>query len=164
MTTAVGIPSESRQTLCDLVMLEARLIDEDRLETWLDLFAEDGHYWIPLAHGQQDPLNHVSLLYEDKLMLRMRVERLSAARAHSLQPRSRCLHVLQQPTVEAADDEVVVTRCAFSYFEVRGDEQQVFGAVAWHHWCGTSDGFRLKLKRIELLNCDAALPSIQLFM
>ena len=35
-------------------------------EAWSDLFTDDAAYWIPLAHGQQDPLNHGSLMYEDK--------------------------------------------------------------------------------------------------
>jgi 3-phenylpropionate/cinnamic acid dioxygenase small subunit len=153
-----------RQELFDLVALEARLMDEGQFSQWLDLFADDAHYWMPLAHGQQDPVNHASLLYEDKLLLRMRVERLKNARAHSQQPLSRCLHVLQQPTVEAAEGETLLTRCAFTYFESRGDEQQMYGAVAWHHWVRAKDGFLLKLKRVNLLNCEAALPSIQLFM
>lgn len=153
-----------RQQLFDRVLLEARLLDDGRYQDWLELFTDDGHYWIPLAPDQQDPLKHASLMYEDKLLLSMRTQRLSEARAHSQQLRSRCLHVLQPPTLESAEADQYVTRCAFSYYETRGDQQQVYGAVAWHHWVIQGDRIALKLKRIELLNCDAALPPIQLFM
>lgn len=160
----MNVPAELRQRLCDLVLLEARLLDEARYQQWLDLFTDDGHYWIPLAPDQRDALKHASLMYENKLLLDMRVKRLLEARAHSQQLRSRCLHVLQQPTLESLENDQYVTRCAFSYYEARGDRQQIYGAVAWHHWVVQGDHIALRLKRIELLNCDAALPSIQLFM
>ncbi len=48
------------------LVAEARLLDSGRFEEWLALFAEDGFYWIPAAPGQSDPLNHLSILYEDK--------------------------------------------------------------------------------------------------
>src|SRR6185436_9086284 len=85
--------------LTDFVYNEARLLDEQRFDEWLDLFTDDAYYWMPLAPGQQDARLHASLLYEDKLLLRVRVERLGGARTYSQQPRSRSHHLLQQPSV-----------------------------------------------------------------
>jgi 3-phenylpropionate/cinnamic acid dioxygenase small subunit len=70
----------SNQQLVDFVYAEARLLDEQRFEDWLALFTDDAHYWMPLAPGQQDARLHTSLMYEDKLLLRVRVERLGGAR------------------------------------------------------------------------------------
>jgi hypothetical protein len=64
------------QQLIDFVIRETRLIDQHRFEEWLDLFAEDGFYWMPLEWGQTDPRLTTSLMYEDKLLLKIRVERL----------------------------------------------------------------------------------------
>ena len=153
-----------RQQLSDRVVLEARLLDEGRYQDWLSMFTDDGRYWIPLAPDQRDPLKHVSLMYEDKFLLGMRIKRLLEARAHSQQLPSRCLHVLQSPTFESEEADQYVTRCAFSYYETRGDQLQIYGAVAWHYWVNEGDRMALELKRVELLNYDAALPSIQLFM
>jgi ketosteroid isomerase-like protein len=36
---------------------EARLLDQQRLDEWLALFAEDATYWVPLERGQKDPWN-----------------------------------------------------------------------------------------------------------
>jgi len=94
----------SRQALID-VYAEARLLDEQRYEQWLDLFTEDGYYWMPLVHDQQDARLHASLMHEDKLLLRIRVERLAGRRTFSQQPKSRSHHLLQQPTVESMDEE-----------------------------------------------------------
>ena len=89
------------QQLIDFVIREARLIDQHRFEEWLDLFAEDGFYWMPLEWGQTDPRLTTSLMYEDKLLLKIRVERLKGNRTFSQKPKSRCHHVLQTPQVDS---------------------------------------------------------------
>ena len=93
----------TEQDLIDFVYREAELLDERRFEEWYELFVDDGHYWIPLRADQPDPLNHVSLMYEDKLLLKARIERLGGARTHSQQPESRCQHVLQRPSIVSMD-------------------------------------------------------------
>jgi 3-phenylpropionate/cinnamic acid dioxygenase small subunit len=156
----------TEQELARFLRHEARLIDEKRLDAWLELFTEDGYYWVPAMPGQPDPLHHNSLAYEDKLLLRLRIERLKSPRAYSQRPPSRCLHVLQEPDIEKADYErgEFVTRTPFIYTETRGDESQRYAATAWHTLLWSDARLRIRLKRVDLLNCDAALPSIQLFM
>lgn len=151
--------------LARFVKLEARLADEKRFDEWYELFAEDGHYWVPAAPGQADPLLHNSLAYEDKLLLRLRVERLKSDRAFSLRPASRSLHVMQEPEVEKRDDArgEYLVRTPFLYTETRGDESQRYAGTAWHTLVSVDGKLRIRLKRVDILNCDAALPSIQLF-
>jgi 3-phenylpropionate/cinnamic acid dioxygenase small subunit len=145
---------------------EARLIDERRFDEWYELFAEDGYYWVPLTPGQTDPLAHNSLAYEDKLLLKLRIERLKQPTAYSQKPQSRCLHVLQAPEVEKSDAArgEFLTRTPFLYTETRGDELQRYAATAWHTLVRDGGGLRIRLKRVDILNADAALPSIQLFL
>lgn len=160
----MSIPSN--QDLVDFVLREARLLDDLRFDDWLALFADDGYYWMPLAHGQTDPKLHSSLMYEDKLLLKVRIERLHGARTFSQQPGSRCHHLLQQPSIESRDEAagVYVTRTAFHYVETRMDEQQLYAGWATHTLKATLEGLRIQLKRVDLVNCDAAFGNIQLFM
>ncbi|BDB26310.1 aromatic-ring-hydroxylating dioxygenase subunit beta [Cupriavidus sp. P-10] len=155
-----------RDDLIALVYEEARLIDEKRFDEWLALFAQDCLYWIPLVPGQQDGIDHASLMYEDRLLLQLRIERMGNPRAFSLQPESRCLHVLQCPEVLSLrhDENAWRTRTRYIYVETRGDEQQVYACTA-EHTLALEDGvLKIRQKRVNLLNCDAALPSVQLFM
>ena len=152
--------------LTRFIYKEARLLDEKRFDEWYELFTEDAYYWVPLAPGQTDPLAHNSLAYEDKLLLKLRIERLKQPNAFSQKPGSRCLHVMQTPEVEKSDaarGEFLV-RTPFLYTETRGDESQRYAATAWHTLVGSSQGPRIRLKRVDILNADAALPSIQLFL
>ena len=156
----------TRDELIELIYREARLIDEKRFDEWYELFTEDAFYWVPLTPGQPDGVNHTSLAYEDKLLLKLRIERLKSPRAYSQQPESRCLHVLQRPDAESMDAAKAeyVTRTAYIYTETRGDDQQVYACTALHTIVVVGDALRIRLKRVNLLNCDAALPSIQMFL
>ena len=142
---------------------EARLLDEKRFDEWYELFSDDGYYWVPLSPGQTDPLAHNSLAYEDKLLLKLRIERLKLPTAYSQKPQSRCLHVLQAPEVENTGTGYLA-RTPFIYTETRGDESQRYAATAWHTLAVVGGVLRIRLKRVDILNADSALPSIQLFM
>jgi len=145
------------------VYREARLLDEKRFDEWYELFTEDAYYWVPLVPGQTDPLAHNSLAYEDKLLLKLRIERLKLPTAYSQKPASRCLHVMQAPDVEEAFGGFLA-RTPFIYTETRGDDSQRYAATAWHTLVATKGELKIKLKKVEILNADAALPSIQLFL
>ena len=156
--------------LIDFVLAEARLLDELRFDDWLELFAEDGFYWMPLAPGQTDARLHASLWYEDKLLLQVRVQRLKGSRTFSQQPRSRCHHLLQQPAVESRDEVagLYTTRTTFHYVEARLDVQTLYAGWATHTLVADAavagGALRIKLKRVDLVNSDAAFGSMQLFM
>ncbi len=147
----------------ELVYREARLIDEKRFDEWYDLFAADALYWMPLSRDQPLGEAHTSLFYEDKLLLKVRIERLRHPNAYSQQQPSFCQHVLQQPAFEgepAAD--LCVLRTPFVYFEAQRDRQLMLAGVVYHHLVKESGDWRIQMKKIELLNRDAALPSIEL--
>jgi 3-phenylpropionate/cinnamic acid dioxygenase small subunit len=152
--------------LIAFVYAEARMLDEQRFEDWLNLFTEDAYYWMPLAPGQQDAKLHASLMYEDKLLLRVRVERLAGARTFSQQPRSRSHHLLQQPNIEQADRDAgrYTLRTAFHYVETRQDRQDLYAGWATHELVTQEGQLRIRLKRVDLVNCDAAFENINLFM
>jgi 3-phenylpropionate/cinnamic acid dioxygenase small subunit len=157
------VPTEDE--LARLVCLEARLIDERRFDEWYALYAEDAYYWVPLVPGQADGENHTSLMYEDKLLLRLRIERFGNPRSYSLHPPVRCLHVLQRPELEQADPQANrwTMRTNEIYVETQGATRQVYAAVVRHTVSVLDGALRIRLKRVDLLDCDAPLPSIQLF-
>ncbi|MBS0446784.1 MAG: aromatic-ring-hydroxylating dioxygenase subunit beta [Proteobacteria bacterium] len=158
--------SVTRQDLIDFVVQEARLLDAKRFEEWNALFTDDAFYWVPLAPDQKDGINHTSHMYEDKLLRELRIERLKSPRAFSQQPPSRCHHLLQMPTVEAFDEagNAFVVRSEFHYTESQGDDMQMYVGTCFHHLAVQGGQLKMTLKRVNLLNCDAALPAVQLFI
>jgi hypothetical protein len=49
------------------------------------------------------------------------------------------------------------------YVETRQDRQDLYALWATHHLAVINGALRIRLKRVDLVNCDAALGSIQLF-
>lgn len=156
----------SLATVIELVYREARLIDEKRFDEWYALFAEEALYWMPLSRDQPPGEVHTSLLYEDKLLLKVRIERLRHPNAFSQQQPSFSQHVLQQPALESGDPDSgpCVIRTPFVYVESQLDHQLLLAGVAYHHLVCESGEWRIQMKKVELLNRDSALPSIQLLL
>ncbi len=153
------------QELIGFVVDEARMLDAQRFDDWVELFAEDGYYWLPVEWGQTDPILTTSIMYEDKLLLRIRAERLKGNRTFSQKPKSRCHHLLQTPRVDHRDDVAGEYRLwtSMHYVETRLDEQTLYAAWVTHHLVQQKDGLKIRLKRVDLVNCDAAFGSIHLF-
>ena len=143
---------------------EARLLDERRYDEWLALFTDDGRYWVPLqGAAQQEGAPHNALADEDRLLLSLRIERLKNPRAHSQHPASRCQHVLQGSTVTQAGDERCELRTPFLYVEVRGERHVTLAGSCFHRLVKVGSAWRIRLKRVDLLDAGAPLPAIQLF-
>ena len=77
------------------------------------------------------------------------------------------MHLLQTPTVEPGDparaDEHLL-RTVFQYTESQGDEINTFFGVCWHRLVVVDGALRIRQKRVDLINSDAALPAVQLFI
>ena len=56
--SATTPPTE--RELIDFVVNEARLLDDKRYAEWLDLWTDDGIYWVPLTPEQTDGVHHNS--------------------------------------------------------------------------------------------------------
>ena len=136
----------TRERLFEFVYDEARLIDDKRFDDWYELFTDDGIYWMPLTREQPDGINHTSLLYEDKLLLKVRIERLKSPRSFSQHQPSFCQHVLQQPALEstAADSRSWVTRTPFVYVESQGDSQLLLAGVSRLHIVEQDGSLRMR--------------------
>ena len=160
----MNAPTE--RDLIGFVVHEARLLDELRFDEWLELFTEDGRYWMPLEYGQTDPILHNSLFYDDKLLLKIRIERLKGAKTYSQKPKTRCHHVLQTPSVDSMDHDAnrYLTYTPFHYLETRVDEQTLFAGWSRHHLLMVDGALKMQLKRVDLVNCDSAFGNIQMFM
>lgn len=146
---------------------EAALLDDGKYDQWLDLFADHGRYWVPLQGAAQSESSKCnSIADEDKLMLALRIERLRAGFAHSQQPGSTMQHLLQRPTLLAADGDgavVATLRTPFMYAESRGDSLVQLHGHYIHKLISKEGKIQMALKRVNLVNASSRLPMIQLF-
>jgi len=135
---------------------EARLLDEARYGDWLELFTEDGWYWVPIEPGQRNPHETVSIIYDDRKLLETRVRRLLNPAIHAQTPPSRTSRLVGNVVIETPDDGAgrLVVSSRLQMVEFRRDRQRLFAAAVRHFLVPRGDTFRIAGKRVELVNCD----------
>ena len=131
---------------------EARLLDERRLQEWVALYADDAEYWVPYAWGQKSPKDHVSLFYETKSLLGMRVDRLERELSPLDSPAVRVNHYLTNVTVEEGAE--LAARANLLFVEYRRGEQRWFAGRATWRLRARAESFLIAAKRVDLLNAD----------
>jgi ethylbenzene dioxygenase beta subunit len=143
---------------------EARLLDGRRWDEWLKLFTEDGMYWVPLVHGQTDPINHASLFYEDALLREVRARRLEEKRAWSQQPVTQAARIVGNIAADIMDGGDIVATSTFHMLEWRRGEHRMLGGHYTHRLRRAGDGFLIVLKRVDLINCEDVQDTLETFL
>lgn len=97
-----------------LLYLEARLLDEARFDEWLELFARESLYWLPIV----DVIGEPSLIRDDRGAMEERIYRILNTTVHAQTPRSRTQHDVSNIEVEYEGGGVSI-RCNQVVREVR---------------------------------------------
>lgn len=141
---------------------EACCLDEGRFEAWVDLFDEEGIYWVPSEPGQVSPHDTLSIFYESRALLRLRAQRLVHPQTHVQVPRSRTHHHISGVSVTGPADGNYMVRSLLLLLEWRADEQRIFSARCSHVLRRVGGGLRIVSKRADLLDCDAPHRAISI--
>jgi benzoate/toluate 1,2-dioxygenase beta subunit len=141
---------------------EAQLLDTRRFRDWMALFTEDGTYWVPAVPDQDSPFTQASLFYDDRELMKTRVDRLEHPRIHVQTPPSRTAHLVGNTIVEQADEAAgeYVVGSTFIMVESRDDQQRVFAGRQHHRLRRDGASFRIVQKRVDLINCDSAFEAM----
>lgn len=143
---------------------EAEFLDNGSYSQWLDLFAADGVYWVPRFAGQTDPLNEISLFYEDRALLEMRINRLQHPHIHSASVPYKSSHVVSAVRITGVgeDGDEVHVQSRFHMLEYHDGRERHFAGRYVHQLVREDGQLRIRLKRVDLVNCDAAFEPIEI--
>jgi len=143
---------------------EARCQDDPaRWDEWLELFADDGFYWIPYSRAQQDDLDTPSIVREDKVLLAVRYGRLRHPQAWAQDPETRACRLVGNVMVDGRSAETgeLIVRSTFQMLEFRADKTISYGGWAEHHLVpGGPAGWQIRRKRVDLISGDGAYEEI----
>ncbi|WP_353153582.1 aromatic-ring-hydroxylating dioxygenase subunit beta [Pollutimonas bauzanensis] len=107
-----------------LILHEAELLDEGKLEDWLSLYTEDASYWIPIDENV-DPLKESSIIYDNRIRLAMRVEQIVNQARVAQTPKSLMMRMVTNIQIEQSDELNATARFCLHLTEVRsGDWRQ----------------------------------------
>jgi benzoate/toluate 1,2-dioxygenase beta subunit len=146
----------------EFLIEEARLLDARRFRDWMGLFTEDGTYWVPAVPDQTRPFDQASLFYDDRDLMKTRIERLEHPRIHVQTPASRTAHIVGNVVVDEADHAKgeFLVGSTFIMVEFRDDAQRLFAGRQQHRLRRHGEGFRIVHKRVDLINCDCAFEAM----
>ncbi|HEY1291359.1 MAG TPA: aromatic-ring-hydroxylating dioxygenase subunit beta [Burkholderiales bacterium] len=139
---------------------EARLLDTQRYEEWLELFTDDATYWVPLEQNQTDPFETSSIVHDDRTLLELRVRQARHPRAHARQPLARTVHQVGNVMVFGEQAGEITVGSTLQLIEFRNEKQRLYGALVQHRLRRVNGGFKIARKRVDLVNSEGELDGI----
>ena len=134
---------------------QSELLDAKNWQQYIDLFADDGVYWMPAAPEQTDWQSEASIFAEDKLMMEVRMGRVTHPTAWSQAPMWMTNHVLGNVVLESVSATEVTVRSRFHMMELRRDQVRHFGGTYRHTLVRGASGLTIRLQRVDLFNAQA---------
>lgn len=138
---------------------EAQLADQHRYDEWESLWTEDGIYWVPLAEDT-DPSRDISLIYDNRARIGLRVRQLKTGDRHAQLPLSRLSRVVSNILLEDVADGEFVVRSTFVLVESRPDRLTTWAGSVRYRLRPVDETLRMSLKKVVLVNADRAVPSL----
>lgn len=144
---------------------EARLLDTQNFDGWLDLWTENGMYWVPHKPDQSNPRDHISLFWEDTTLREVRVRRITNPRNWSQQPKTRTARVISNVMIGGSDcDGRLIVHSTFSLTEWRNEQRQLAGLTTHKLEKGKGEDWKIYLKRVDLVNAADVFSNLEVFI
>ncbi|MGL4318193.1 MAG: aromatic-ring-hydroxylating dioxygenase subunit beta [Pseudomonas sp.] len=151
------IPNTLVAEVSQFLYREARLQDTHEYDQWEALWTADGVYWVPANGNDIDPETQMSIIYDNRSRIALRIKQFHTGKRHTQSPRSRLGRVLSNvEVIEVSGDEIRVAANAMVFeSNLRADTV----------WCTRNeyllrredDGLRMARKKVVLVNNDKAL-------
>ncbi|TAK80138.1 MAG: hypothetical protein EPO20_29920 [Betaproteobacteria bacterium] len=135
---------------------QAEFLDGKHWQPYIDLFTQDGVYWMPPEPSYQTWEGQVAIFAEDKNLMTVRMKRLLHPDAWSQRPLWETNHVVSNVIIEKQTRDEIVVRSRFHMLELRRDDVRHFAGAYRHELRKTKNGYRIKLQRVDMANAQAA--------
>jgi p-cumate 2,3-dioxygenase beta subunit len=154
--STVDLPS--RQEVEDLLYKEAALLDEWRLDEWLELLTEDAVYEVPPTDVPEgDSRNTLFIIADDAVRIRSRVKQLLGKAAWSENPRSRTRRMLANVRVVGADGDSILVTANFAVHRMRYESVDTY--IGHYDYKLVRAGAELRIReRRAILDNEALRP------
>lgn len=141
----------------ELVWREATLLDDKNYPAWEELFTDEALYIVPIDPDTEDFASSLNMIYDDKRMRSMRVERMMQGYAPSAVAAARTARIVSRFVVESVSDESVTVRSAQILSAFKRNDFQTIGSDLTHVIALSDDGDRIAQKVARLINSEDAV-------
>lgn len=159
----MAMTTEQRETLQDVTQFiyrEARLQDEHAYDEWESLWTDDGVYWVPANGDDIDPEQKMSIIYDNRSRISLRIRQYHTGKRFSQSPQSRLRRLVSN--VEILSDDGAELRVASNamVFESRTRGDVVWAMRNEYTLRREGDTLRMAFKKVMLVNNHTALNSM----
>lgn len=158
------VDAATREDCEALLFAEARLADDLLLAEWLECYAAECIYWIPSGHSQTDPRHEVTLEIHDRRRLEDRVARIHTGFAYSMVPPIRTRRVLGNLELWYGTDGVIQARASFIIDALFKGRHRILSGWYGYVLAGSTDGWRIAVKQVNLIDADQPQENNSFFL
>ncbi len=111
---------------------EARLLDDRKFDDWLELFAAEATYWMPIRRTKSTkdiaqeftPRGAVAFFDDDRNMLAARIKKLATGYSWSEDPPSRTRHLITNVEILSVNGGDIETQTNFHLYRTRLNSEE----------------------------------------
>jgi len=139
---------------------EARLADELRYDEWEALWTDDGVYWIPANDDDGDPEKEMSIIYDNRSRIALRIRQFHTGRRIAQEPKSNLARVISNIEIMSLTGDDIHVRANAMIFESAARRDTIWG-TRYEYTLRRIDGaLRMARKKVILVNNSKALPNM----
>jgi p-cumate 2,3-dioxygenase subunit beta len=153
---AIALPT--RQEIEDFLYREAALLDEWRLEEWLELLTDDAIYQVPSTDAPEgDARVTLYIIADDERRIRSRVKQLLGKSAWAENPHSRTRRIISNVRIPGAEGDSILVTANFAVYRMRYETVDTY--VGRYDYKINRVGEELKIReRRAILDNEALRP------
>jgi len=151
-------PVISRAEVEDFLYAEAALLDEWKLEEWLELLTEDATYQVPPTDlPDADAKTTLFIIADDAVRLKSRVNQLLGKSAWAENPHSRTRHMISNVRVIGSDGDNIRVAANFVVYRMRYELVDTY-VGRYEYTLARRDGKLRIRERKAILDLEALRP------
>jgi 3-phenylpropionate/cinnamic acid dioxygenase small subunit len=153
--SAVRVEADLQRRVEQFLFYQSELLDTKSWQAYIDLFADEGVYWMPARPEQTEWLDSASIFAEDRQLMSVRMGRITHPNAWSQAPLWETNHVLGNVVIEELGESRIRVRSRFQVQELRRDQLRSLAGVYRHTLLRREEDFKIELQRVDLMNAQA---------
>jgi len=140
---------------------EARFQDEHQYEAWENLWTDDGVYWVPANGADIDPEKQMSIIYDNRSRIALRVRQLLTGKHFTQTPQSRLRRLVSNIELmdQQADGDIAVASNSM-IFESSLRDDTIWAARNEYRLRHVDGELRMAYKKVTLVNNDKAIYTL----
>lgn len=139
---------------------EARLQDTHAYDDWEALWDDEATYWVPANGENPDPEREMSIIYDNRSRISLRIKQLKTGKRHSQTPPSKLARIVSNiELIEGRGDGIRVAANTMVF------ETNMRGDTVWatrNEYClrRVGDDLKMARKKVVLVNNDRAIYTL----